>query len=118
MNSKKFIELLKAVFFYPEALDALTGACSKVSKLAANSNREFSEQEMKVAKEKILSDSFLSPFGDNVAQLFSEEEVSTLLDFYSSSVAKKFSIEAKEVTKRLMHQIQGVFDEIYAASET
>ena len=89
---KEIIELMKFLFVSPKALSALIESKTKVLALSKNlpMDKEYFDAEKKESLKKLFSsDEFLSGFTKNFEDTFTPNEISTLVQWYSSPEVKK-----------------------------
>ncbi len=89
---KEIIELMKVLFVNSKALSALIESKTKVLALSKNlpMDKEYFDSEKKESLKKLFSsEDFLSRFTKPFEDIFTPDEISTLVQWYSSSEVKK-----------------------------
>ncbi|MDR2539879.1 MAG: hypothetical protein LBC45_04720 [Chlamydiales bacterium] len=95
MNVHNAMECIKAVHLHPKALNVFIDT---IVKQLAISGKDISHEEHKEKMRSIfISNDFLKPFAENLNNFFTEEEITSLLGIYQSSLMKKMIKHADEL---------------------
>jgi hypothetical protein len=81
------IELIKAINFHPKALEVFI---ETIINQVAISGKDVSGKEPKEQMRSIFtSNSFLKPFAENFKTIFTDQEITCLLEIYQSELMAK-----------------------------
>lgn len=89
-KEKDILELIRVAALQPEQIDALIPSVVQQLIAAADNKEADIEKIIPAAKECILSDLFLKKFTSPFDEIFSHDEIKTLISFYNSDVMRKF----------------------------
>lgn len=110
MSVHNAIEFIKAANLYPKALNVFIDT---IIKQLAISKKDISCEEDKEKMRSIFtSNSFLQPFTENLKTLFTDEEITSLLDIYQSSLMQKMLKHSEELFTPLYEAMKKQAEEL------
>lgn len=110
ITNKNVIEMIKTINLYPKALDVLIDTFIKQAAiLGKNPLENGSKAEM---RSLFTSDIFLSRFTKRYKEIFTNEEIASLLAMYRSQEMKKVLENGKELFEPLYHAMREEIEKI------